>query len=819
MENLLRDLLVGLRQLRTDKSFSIAAILTLALGVGATAAMFTVSNALLFQELPYPEPQRLVMLNGTWQQEGMVESSLSSLRDLADWRQRSSVFSQMSAFGELAFNLEQGEQSRRLSGELVNAEYFALLGLKPALGRFFNPDEDAQPFEQYVAVLGHDLWRSAFGASQAVLGQSLQLNGQTYRVVGVAPAGFRGLTDEADLWVPSMVPPRRSFLENRRLRWVSVVARLAPGATLQQAQQQMDAVTDALARELPADNEGVGVAVVTLEEAWFGRLRPALLVLTLGAGILLLIACINVGNLLLTRAAARQRGYGIRIALGASRPRLARQLLTESVLLSLLGAGVGLLFGQWAVRALIAASGVRFRSFVDFSLQPGVTLAVVVLAVVCGLAFGLVPLALSFRTDLTRTLGRDEKPAARGGAPRFQLFQDAVVVAQVALALTLSAHAGLMAKSFRNLISQDLGFRSADLLTWRIDLRGEQYVGHEVVAGLLRREYLPRMAAVPGVARLELSNPTLPSDVSLQDYYLVEDHDSDAPDGTYLGQIHTVSPGYFNLLGIPLQKGRAFDAQDTASNVAVVSQSLADRQWPGADPLGKRIKLATSRGADKPWLTVVGVVADVRHGGPLADEAPALNVYLSALQFVWRPPLTVNFLVRPRPGVSTAQLRRALADEMAAINPELPIYDVATMAERLARQTDKARFQVVLIGLFSLLALLLAAVGIYGVLAYNVTQRRREIAIRVALGADRTRILRRVVGRASLLALVGLTVGLTAVFALGRLLVDLLFETSIADPLILGGTCLTLFLVSLLANYLPARRAAAADPVSGLRLQ
>lgn len=816
METLWQDLRLGLRQLLAQRDFALAAILTLTLGIGATAAMFTVVDAVLLQALPYRQPERLVMLEGTFADKGEVKSWSISQLDFADWRKRSTVFSQLSLFGSLAFNLEQGQQSQRLSGELVNDSYFSLLGLEPALGRFFNADEDARPLEQYVVVLGYNLWRSGFGADPAVVGREVELNGRRYRVVGVGPRGFRGLSDQADLWVPSMVPPVREFLTVRRLRWVSAVGRLAPGVSVAQAQQQMNALTGALAQELPETNRGVGVTVATLAEHWFGNLRKGLLVLTAGAGIILLIACINVASLLVTRAAASQRAFGIRVALGAGRGRLVRQLLTESVLLAVIGAAAGLLLAQWATGALIAASGVRFPSFVHLGAEPRVIAAVVGLALLCGVIFGLAPLLVSFRADLARSLTREARQSA--GGKGWHRFQSAVVVAQVALALTLSAYAGLMAKGFRKMIGEDLGFRRDHLLTVRMDLRGPKYAADSTVTALLRQEYLRRVAALPGVAQLAMSDPTLPGDDWVGGYVAVEDHDSDAPDGTYVAGWHAVTPRYFEVLGIPVLKGRAFDMRDVESNAVIVSKAMADAQWPGRDPIGKRLKLGP-RASPMPWLTVVGVAAEVRNEGLRAERSPSPDVYLSLLQFIRRPPLTINFLVRPRPGVTTARLRTDLHREIMAINPELPDYDAATMEERLSKQTDQARFQLILISIFTVLALVLAAVGIYGVVSHGVAQRRREIAIRMSLGADRQSILRMVVGRGARLAAIGLGVGLIAVVSLRRLLAGLFYQTSATDPLILGATCLALFLVTLAANYLPARRAAVLDPMTGLRLQ
>ncbi len=815
MESFWQDLRLGLRQLALSKSFSLAAILTLTLGIGATAAMLTVVDAVLVRELPFTDPGRLVVLEGNYREKGETRSWSISQMDFADWRQRNEVFSRMSLFGKLAFNLARGDRSQRLWGELVNADYFALLGKRPAVGRFFNAEEDARPLEQYVVVLGHDLWQNGFGADPAVIGRTLQLNDKPYRVIGVGPRGFRGMSDLAELWVPSMLPPVRQFLTDRRHRWVEAVARLRPGVTVRQAQLQLDGITAGLARDLPESNLGVGAAVEPLDEFWLGSLRRGLWVLTLGAGVILALACINVAGLLATRAAARQRAFGIRVALGATRRRLVRQLLVESLLLSAIGGVLGLLLAQGAAPALVAASGIRFPSFVRIGVEPEVIAAVAGLAALSGLAFGLAPIWITFRSGLTQSLSRDEKPRGSG----FHRLQSAIVITQVALALTLAVDAGLMAKGFRRLVRQDLGFHAADLLTFRIDLRGPRYADDATDTRLLREEYLRRVAAVPGVQKVAMADPNIPTDDLVGGYLTVEDHASDAPDGTYLAMIHAVSPAYFELLGVPLLAGRAFSLQDTRSNAVVVSKAFADQHWPGKDPLGKRLKLDARASQAAPWLSVVGVAGEVRHEGILGERAPAPDLYLSLLQFIRRPPLTVNFLVRPQPGVAAAQLRQALHREMQAIEPELPDYDVATLAERLDRQAAKARFQLILIGLFSLLALLLSAVGIYGVVSQGVGRRRREIAIRMSLGASRASILRLVLGQGARLAALGMALGLLAVMALRGLLADLVYQTSVTDPTVIGCTCGLLFLVIMAANLLPARRAATLDPVRGLRQQ
>jgi len=815
MGSIWQDLRYGLRQLMEDKVFSVAAILTLALGIGATITIFTVVNAVLLQQIPYRSPDRLVILQNSEVDNGVVQPVSISQSDMTDWRERSTVFSDMSVWGNLAFNLEQGEKSQRLWAELVNQDYYSLLGLKPALGRFFDPEEDARPLERYVVVLGYDLWRNSFGADPAVVGRMLQFNGMRYQVVGVGPQGFRGISDKADLWVPSMLPPVRGFIVKRQMRWALGVARLKPGVSLHQAQQQMSSIAGGLAKEMPGTNQGLGATITPIKEFLLGDMRGGLLILTVGAALLLLIACINVGNLLLTRAAARQRAWSIRVALGASRRRLIRQLLTESVLLSLLGAVAGFLLAQWATRTLIAISGIRFPSFVHIGVTPEVIATTAGLALLCGVAFGLAPIWASFRSDLTATLGRNEKlPPGRG----WHRFQSILVVAQVALALTLSIDSVLMAKSFRNMINEDLGFRPQNLLTYRMDLRGPKYDDEKFVSKLLGQEYLPRTAAVPGVRQLAMSDPTVPADNFVERFICIEDHDSASANGTYPVMVHAVSPRYFEVLGVPLISGRSFNEHDTDTFGVIVSRALADQQWPGKSPIGKRLKIGPRIDQPpNPWLTVVGVAGDVRYQGLGDTAAPDPDMYVSLLQFIFRPPLTVNFLVRAQPGVSTAQLRSALHRQMVAIDPEVPDFDVATMEERLARQTDKERFQLILINIFAVLALALAAIGIYGVISYGVAQRRAEIAVRMSLGADRSAIFRMVVGRGAVLTAVGLALGLVAVFSLSPLLVSLLYKTSIGDPLTLIGTSLGLFAITLVANYIPARRAATLDPMTGLR--
>jgi predicted permease len=819
METIWQDLRFGLRQLLVDKVFSIAAILILTLGIGATATIFTIVNDVLLKALPYHGASRLVMLQGSSQEQEKGEVTVWPLSqmDFADWRSRSTLYSDMSMWGSFAFNLQQGPQSQRLWGELVNESYFRLLRLKPVLGRFFTPDEDARPLERYVVVLSYALWRNSFGGDPQVLGRKLLMNGKTFEVIGVAPPEFRGMSDIADVWVPSMLPPVINYLNTRTIRWAAGVGRLKPGVSVQQAQAELNQITAGLVREFPNINKGLGGTVTPFEKYWLGDLRSGLLVLTLGACLLLLVACISVGSLLLTRAVAKRRAWAIRLALGASRMRLVRQLLTESLLLSLISAVLGLILSLWATRVLIAVSGTQFPSFVKVGMEPRVVLVIIGLATLCGLAFGLAPLWTTLRTDITRSLGRDEKMEASGRGWRW--LQAAIVIVQVALTLPLTANALLMAKSFHRLSSKPVGFRSDNLLAFRIDLREPKYFTDDTgLARLITQTYLPRIAALPGVQEAAVSDPNIPTDPFSVAYLTVEDSVSDLPDGSYMSQVRAVTPTYFDIFGIPILQGRNFNMHDTNTYAVIVSKAFADRVWPGKDPIGKRLKLAVRSRKEFPWVAVIGVAAEIRQEGLNRQETPAPQIYLSLLQMIRRP-FTAIFLVRPRLGVSMGELRRSLHREIRTLAPDYPDYDVATMKERLDSQTSKARFLVILISIFAALALILALVGIYGVTSYGVSLRTREIAIRMSLGAARRGILQLFLRRGALLALGGLALGLVAICALRGYVTPLLYETRSTDPLILGGTALALFLVMIAANLLPARRAATLDPSDVLRRQ
>jgi putative ABC transport system permease protein len=746
--------------LRKNPAFAAVALLLLTLGFGLLGAMLIVDKGAFLDQPPYKDPARLVTLTGTFDDEGNVQDWGISHIDFLDWRQQNQVFQQMAAFspGGLDFNLVAGDQTERVSGELVSYNFFSLLGATPALGRAFTAEEDGKPFEHPVAVLGYDLWQRRFGGDRGVVGKSADLNGQKYTVIGVAPRGFHGLSGKADAWIPSSMPPAPIYVANRRMRWLGGVASLKPGVTLEAAQRDMDRVTTALAAQHPESNKGMGVRLTPIQQAWSAGLQPDLRLLTLGAVLLLLFACVDVALLLRRRAGAPDG--------------TAEGTAGAGLVLSLAGAALGLALASWAVSKLIPASGLDYPGFVRLSAGPGVIAAVLLLAVVCGLLIGVA--------------GR-----GTGTSSGWRLVQGVTAVVTIVLAVTLSAGAGLMAKGYRQGVSRDhLGFDPRNLLILRVDLQGPKYKEDAQVIAVVRA-YLDRVAKVPGVKSFAIGGPTIPTDAWVGAYITIEDHNSSTPAGTYPIMTHAVSPDYFRVLGVRLLQGRAFTLADSpppgSPFPVIVSREMAAQQWPKKSPLGQRIKFSTRDTQGHPWLPVVGVVDEVQHEGLLVGKRPAPDIYLPILTSPIRIPTTLNFLVRPQAGVSTASLVPALEREIHAVTPDTPTFDAATLEERLAKQTQKGRFQVGLAALLAGLALLLAIAAAYG----------------AAAGAR----------GAALLAVLGVALGLGGAFALGRRLADLLYGVSPGDPLILGGTAVLVFVLVLAAGVL-ARGRGSADGIS-----
>lgn len=652
-----------------------AAFLGLALAFAAAAAVLIVGKAVLVDELPFRDPSRLVLMEGTYTEKGEVEEWPISQMDFADWQKENRSFEQMAVFtSEYTHNLA-GEHPERLNAELVSHNYFPMLGARAAAGRFFLPAEDQVPFRDAVVVLSHGLWQRCCGGDKGIVGRTLELNGHPYKVVGVAAEGFRGLSDTADLWVPSMMPPGVDALGIRRWRWASVVGALKPGVTLAQAQEDMDRVTAGLEKLYPEMNQGMGVRLTWLREHWFGKLAPELRTVARGAAVLLLLACATAAVLL--------RG---------------RTSVARAVLLTLAAAVLGLVLAAWAVHSLAPVSGLGLPSFVR--LAPGApgTAALFGLALLCGLAVGL---------------------AARGTgrSAAWRLFQGATAVAAGALAVFLLVGAFRDFREYRALTGQDLDFEPGGLLTLRIDPRGPKYDTDEPVNALVP-QYLTRLARIEGVQTVGMGGPAIPTDNWSGGYMTVEEKPNpESPDGTWFVMLHAVSPGYFKALGVSMLQGSDFTMNDAVPFGAIVSKALAERSWPGQNPLGKRFKFGVRDNPNRPWRTVIGVVPDIRHAGYKGLSRPAPDVYIPNLRFQVRLPLTLNFLVKARQGVAAESLIPAVEKEIRAIAPDVPPYDAVTLEERLDRQVRKDRLEVLLTAFFALAAVVLAIAGVRGAAA------------------------------------------------------------------------------------------------------
>ncbi|HEV7518170.1 MAG TPA: ABC transporter permease [Thermoanaerobaculia bacterium] len=811
MERLLDDLRYAARTLRKSPGFTAVAVLTLALGIGANTAIWSLVHAVLLTPLPIAGADRVVKLAATIRRDGLELRSVS-YPDFADWRQAARSFSDMAAWSNTSFTLTGGPEPERVEGEMVSASYFPVLGTKAVLGRTFRPEEDATPGTHPVAVIGHDFWQRRFAGSRAAVGSHLVLNGHDFTVVGVLPDGFRGLDDDTDVFIPMMMSAtvQTAYLDSRGSRWHDVIARLAPGVTPARAQAEMDTVTARLARQYPDVDRDYGALVVPLREEIMGGFRPVLFILLGAVGFVLLIACANVANLMLARSAARQRETAIRAALGAGRGRLARQLLTESLLLALAGGLLGLLVALWTKDLLTAWSPINLPSFVHVGLDGPVLAFACAVALGTGLLMGLAPAFQVSSLGVGEALKEGGRGAAGGGA-RSRLRRG-LVTAEVALSLLLLVGAGLMIQSFRHMQAIDPGFRPDHLLTLRVALPAARYPGEKAWA--MGERVLARVRALPGVTAAALASDMPLEGNSSASTIAVEDHPVAPGARGIRAYYHAVSPGFFAALGARLRRGREVTAADGPGSVpvVVVSEKFARRAWPGEEPMGKRLRVG---GKSRPWATVVGIAADLRYGRLVAapqrfPEDPDLY-----LPFAQRPVTDLGLLVRTAtaPEAFATTLRR----ELAALDRDAPIYALTPMAELAGLQTARSRFGAFLMGAFGALALLLAALGVYGVISYSVAQRGHEIGVRMALGARREEVFRLVLGQALGLAAVGMALGISGALALTRLLAGQLYGLSPNDPATYAAVALLLAAAALVAGYLPARRATRVDPVVVLK--
>jgi predicted permease len=798
MNDLLLDLRYAFRTLRSNPGFTAVAAITLALGLGATTAIYTVVDQVLLRPLPYPQPERLVRVwhlnqRSVVPREGMAYETFTELVG-----QVPTLAAAAGVSPEWTFTVRAPEPERA-TGYWVSASFFELLGT-PAFGRAFGPAEDAAGAEP-VVVLSHAFWQRRFGGDSAIVGRAITVGPGPATVIGIMPPGFRYASD-VDLLAPLGQNPLAA--RTRQVRWVDVIARLAPGATVGQARTEFAAFADRLALAYPAEAGGLGGDVASLTDATVGDVRPALWTLLGGVGFVLLIACANIGNLLLARATARRSEIAVRSALGASATRLVRQFLTESAALAVIGGALGLLLAVWLL-SLLRTLGPADLPRLEQGTLDGRVLAVAALVTLgAGMAFGLAPALDAVRTNLHGWL----KEGGRTGGGTGGRLRDGLVVAEVTLAVVLLVGAGLLIKSFARLMQVDPGFRAAHVLTLQIAVPGT-YDGMGRIA-LFDRLYAD-LEAIPGVEAVG-STTRLPLGTQLSTKLDVRDRP--VPDGEQPEvEFRRAGGDYFAAMGIPVLRGRDFDERDTpaAPGAMIINRGLAERLWPGEDPIGKQVRFwFAGITADAPWLDVVGVVGDVKHFGLDAD-APDI-AYFAASQ---GPPTSPLLAIRTTgdPSATIATVR----DRIRAADPEILLYDVRTMDALVAASVAGRRFNMLLLGLFGGLALTLAAVGIYGVIGYAVRRRTHELGIRIALGAARADVLRLVVGAGMRLAGLGLVLGLGAAFVLTRLMRTLLFEVSPADPVALCAVSVLLAGVALLATYVPARRAARLDAMAALR--
>jgi putative ABC transport system permease protein len=820
METLLQDIRYSFRMLRKSPSFTAVAVIALALGIGATSAIFSVVQAVLLKPLPFKEPSRLVRIWGKFDVDGIPKNWISQ-PELLDLKEQNQSFEDIAAYQAGGANLTGIGDPVRVNTASVNASFFSILGVEPGKGRTFTEEED-QPGPDKVVLISDALWRSRFGADPALIGQTLGLSGNSYTVIGIMPPGFH-FPDKEDLWKPLAID--KTNPENRGSHGLEVVARLKPGVTPQQAQTDLTNISATLTQRYPANyaSGGFGLYGVSMLDEIVGNIRPALFILLGAVGFVLLIACANVANLLLARAAAREREVAIRAALGARRGRLIRQLLTESIVLAIIGTVVGLALAYLGVK-LFALLGPRdIPRIEEIALDARVVGFSVLMALITGIAFGLAPALQISKPSLHDSL----KEGARGSTAGRQRLRAGLVVSEVAIALVLLIGAGLMIKSFQRLLQINMGFRTERTLTMRLTLPSTKYKDDNQVISFYR-QLLDKIKALPGV-----ESAGAISELPLSGAYSSGTTGVDNPDSAeglrqfrgipYIeADRRVVSADYFKTLGLSLRNGRLLTEADNenAPPVAVVDDAFEKRFWPETGAIGKRFVYRFNNGTNIQWGQIVGVVSHVRHYG--VDEVKQYGLAQEGREEIYFPysqSASNRMYLAIRTNIDPLSLTSAVRSEVLSMDPSEPVYEVKTMDQLASTSLAQRQLNMVLFASFSGIALILAAVGIYGVMSYSVTQRTHEIGIRMALGARQHNVLGLVVRQGMTLALTGVVVGLGAAIGLTRLMSSLLFGVSATDPLTFAVISAILTGVALAACFVPARRATRVDPMVALRYE
>jgi putative ABC transport system permease protein len=800
------------RVLWKSPGFTLVTILALALGIGANSAIFSVVNGVLLRPLPYPTAERLVFLS-EWSQQ--VPNMSVSYPNYQDWRDQGTGFEQLAAFRSAGFTLTGAGEPEQLSAREVSWNFFPALGVAPAVGRNFTAEED-KPGAQRTVLVSYGFWQRRFGGNPAVVGQPVTLNNESYTVLGVLPQTFEWQA-QVDVFAPLGLHADR--MQDRDSHpGIYLIGLLRPGVTVEQARAEMDTITARLAAQYPKTNEGNRYTLTTLQNRATQDIRAALLVLLGAVGFVLLIACANVANLLLARAATRSKEIAVRTALGAGRWRIIRQLLTESVLLSVAGGVLGLLFALWGVDALLAVlpEDIPRLLVMNIGLDTRVLIFTLGVSILTGLLFGLAPAIQVSKANLNEAL-KEGGRSATGGAHR-NWVRSVLVVSEVALSLLLLVSAGLLMKSFLNLQRADIGFNPDGVLTMRVPLPEARYKENGQIENFYRA-LLQRVEHLPGVQTAALTRG-LPMNGGIESGVTVEGQEITNLKDTVVAVNLTCSPDYFRAMEIPLVKGRYFTDQDRTDTqpVAIIDEQMAGRFFANADPLGKRIKLGGAA-SPFPWMQIVGVVRHVKHYGP--DEEGRVELYRPYFQLPNVPDAQFNrsMLLVARTAGDPAALTGALRNAVRELDKDQPVSEVQPMARIVAASVAPQKFATWLLAVFAAAALALAALGLYGVMAYSVTQRTHEIGVRMALGAARRDVLRLIVGQGMRLTLVGVGLGLVGALLLTRVMKSLLYGVSAADPVTYGGVALLLALVALLACLLPARRATKVDPLVALRYE
>jgi predicted permease len=806
------DLAYAVRMLRQNPGFAAAAVLTLALGIGANTAIFSVCNAVLLKPLPYSEPDRIVML---WEQPRVGTPHTVSPANFVDWREQTRSFSEVAALRSTSSMILVGQgEPARLKAAAVSSNFFSLLGIQIRFGRNFLAEED-QPNRNQVVILSHRIWQERFGSQPDIAGRTVTLNDASYMVAGVLPPDFQFASkasefqaqNQFDIWTPLALNMEKLQRGTHPLR---VFARLKSGVGLEQAQAELNVLGANLERLYPEDNRGKGIAAIPLSQQITANVRPALITILAAVGFLLLIACANVANLLLSRAATREKEMAVRMALGASRGRLAQQLLTESLLLAGLGCAGGLLFARATISALASRLPADLsrasEGMPEGIMDTRILVFTGLISLATGILFGLAPLLHARKVNANESL----KQSARVAGARQSRMRSGLVVAQIAIATILLIGAGLMAKSFFALLNVSPGFRTEHTLTARLSLPRSRYPDNQRIADF-QRELLQNVRSAPGVLSAGFAT-YLPLSGNDNGWAFFIEGRPPLPVGVFnMAKYRPASPGYFEAIGIPLLRGREFSFADTedAAWVVVINQSMARKYWGQQDPVGERLRFNS-----KTWRTVIGVVGDVLHEGLDGKANSEMYVpFTQAPNFENGPTIVIHTAIDST--AAAADLRSAVS----TLDRAIPVDQVETMEQLVSTSTAHPRFQSLILTVFSVLALVMASIGVYGVMNYMVIQRTREFGVRLSLGATQGNVLRLVLGRAAVLIGLGLSLGLLGAASLVRLIAKLLYGVAPFDPLTFITVSVLLAVVALTASYLPARRATRVDPMTALRAE